>query len=132
MILRIVGTDYYDNCIIGNFFINDFWLCYSLEDKLRKKKIYGKTAIPNGEYKVVLDHSYKYNRVMPHILDVPNFKGVRIHKGNTEKDTEGCVLLGAHKGEGYIYNCSRVYNKLVEQMQEAIENGEEIKIILER
>jgi hypothetical protein len=52
------------------------------------------TAIPVGRYKLIMDMSSRFNREMPHILDVPGFDGVRIHGGVTAADTEGCPMLG--------------------------------------
>lgn len=76
---------------------------YTLEDPVRdidkdgsldEEKVYGKTAIPFGIYKGFLRFSPSKNRVVPELKDVPNFKYIQIHSGNTAKDTQGCILIG--------------------------------------
>jgi hypothetical protein len=75
---------------------------FVLEDKYREIegqpvkdwKVQNETAIPKGIYKLIFDFSNRFQRVMPHILDVEGFEGVRIHSGNSSKNTEGCLILG--------------------------------------
>ena len=75
---------------------------FVLEDAVRevvgqpveKWKLPGVTAIPAGRYRLIIDHSQRFNKDMPHVLNVPGFEGIRIHTGNTPVDTEGCLLLG--------------------------------------
>ena len=84
-----------ENNIIGDLLINGEFFCYVLEDQLRAKgeKVYGETCIPAGTYKVVVDMSNRFKRLMPRLLNVPMFEGVRIHGGNTAKDSHGCPLI---------------------------------------
>jgi hypothetical protein len=96
MELKLTRRVFTDESTIGRLSVNGKDTFWTLEDKQRLpgEKIPGKTAIPTGRFEVVLDHSNRFARTMPHILDVPGFEGVRIHWGNTAKDTEGCILVG--------------------------------------
>lgn len=77
-------------------------LCYVLEDKVREVdgqdvkvwKEQNNTAIPKGVYDVQITFSNRFQTKLPLLADVPGFTGVRIHSGNSSKDTEGCLLLG--------------------------------------
>jgi hypothetical protein len=78
---------------IGDFYIDGEFFCYSLEDRIRFEKVYGKTAIPAGKYRVIVNRSNRFKRLMPLLLDVENFRGIRIHGGNTAEDSHGCPLI---------------------------------------
>lgn len=91
---------------IGKLYIDDNYFCDTLEDTVRKVKIAGKTAIPAGSYKVKKTMSPRFKKILPEILNVPNFAGVRIHSGNTAADTDGCLLLGLNKAKGQVL-CSK-------------------------
>lgn len=75
---------------------------FTLEDAVREQpgmevsrwKLAAMTAIPTGRYRVIIDFSHRFNKDMPHILNVSGFDGVRIHSGNSPADTEGCLLVG--------------------------------------
>ena len=95
-----------------------------------KEKVYGKTCIPNGTYTVVLSYSNRFKRILPELLNVPHFLGIRIHSGNSSKDTEGCVLLGT-KSKGDWVTASRVaFNKVYKLLQAAVARKEEITITI--
>lgn len=78
----------------GQLFIDNVFECFTLEDVVRNEKIPGETAIPLGTYRVLLTYSPAFRKFLPLLMGVPNFVGVRIHAGNTEADTEGCILVG--------------------------------------
>lgn len=90
------------------------------------EKVYGQTAIPRGRYRVTLSLSKRFGRVMPEILDVPGFTGVRIHGGNTEADTHGCPLLGSVRTDSGVANCREVNERLIDLIEIAINAGDEV------
>ena len=118
-----------DNYTIGKLYINDKYFCDTLEDTVRElntinDKIKHKTAIPEGTYKVVVTMSHRFKRLLPLLLNVPYFTGIRIHKGNDENDTSGCILIGENKIKGKVINSTYYEEKLVELMK----NEEDIEI----
>lgn len=92
--LRLERRIFTDDVTVGELYVNDEFFCYVLEDAVRPVKVYGKTAIPRGKYKVELTHSPRFRTHLPLLINVPNYVGVRIHAGNTSLDTEGCLLVG--------------------------------------
>ena len=73
---------------------NEVFKCYTLEDPVRDKKVWGDTAIPAGTYTVKTRFSNRFKKDLPGIENVPGFEGVLIHGGNTKIDTHGCILVG--------------------------------------
>jgi len=108
-----------DTSTIGELLIDGIFECYTLEDIERPIKIKAETAIPKGTYKVIINQSNRFKRLMPLLLNVPNFEGVRIHAGNTNHDTEGCILVGQSRNKNYIGQSRKAYEKLFKKMQAA-------------
>ena len=126
---------------IGKLYINDKYFCDTLEDtdrgltqsmteqQIGSKKVYGKTAIPTGTYRIIISYSNKFKKQMPLLLNVPGFAGIRIHSGNTEKDSLGCILVGKNKAVGKVLESRDTYSKLFSILQEA-NKKETIKITI--
>lgn len=93
------------------------WTCYTLEDQVRLdgQKVPGKTAINAGTYAIMLTESPTLGYRCPELLDVPNFTHIRIHVGNTETDTEGCILVGDHADveHSFIGNSKAAFQELM-------------------
>ena len=136
------------NYTIGKLYINGEYFSDTLEDTDRKLyqgqgkdwiseiKVFGKTAIPFGRYKITLkiksNRFSKYKQYefckgyLPRLINVPCFEGVLIHIGNTAKDTDGCILVGENKMKGAVLNSTETFKRLYEVMKEADNKGEEI------
>jgi len=119
MELKLVRKEFTDDSTIGEFFVNGKFECFTLEDKVRPVKIKGMTAIPTGAYEIVITFSERFKRLLPLFLNVPNFDGVRIHAGNTSKDTEGCILVGQTKKKDFVGNSKAAFEALFKKLQAA-------------
>ena len=128
MKLELKRMFFKDTYTIGHLFVDGQYFCDTLEDVPRAVKVQNETCIPTGDYQVSIDFSNRFQRDMPHVLDVPGFDGIRIHSGNTDKDTDGCILVGQNKIKGEVINSRDTFNKLFPLMQDAIQEGEEISI----
>lgn len=123
---------------IGDLYIDGQWFCNTLEDTdrdlsqdmlltyIQNKKIKSQTAIPTGTYKVDMDtispkfsnyskypYAKQFNAKMPRLLNVKGFEGILIHAGNTQKDTDGCILVGINKVKGQVINSQTTWKKLM-------------------
>lgn len=122
------GRDY----TIGRLSVDGMRFCDTLEDPVRdltkERKIPGNTAIPAGVYDVVVNVSPKFRRLLPRLLNVPHFEGILIHRGNTAKDTAGCILVGLNKYKGMLVDSTAWEQRLVELLRDAQESGDQITI----
>lgn len=120
-------------CTIGNMLIDGKFFCHTLEDKVRKlpeeAKVWGKTAIPAGTYKVEMYDSPRFKRRLPLLKDVPYFTGILIHRGNTVEDTVGCILVGEANGE-QVWNSTKYEQELCMHIDAALARGENITITI--
>lgn len=115
---------------IGKLYVDGVYFCDTIEDRDRglnndmglaeimAKKRYGETAIPYGTYDVEITYSPKYNRMMPEIKGVKGFSGIRIHSGNTSKDTLGCLIVGKNTQVGMVTESRKTYNALFALMKD--------------
>ena len=122
-----------DKSSVGTLYVNGLKECHTLEDRDRHleeggEKVYGETAIPRNTYKVVITYSNRFKQPMPLLVDVPQFEGIRIHPGNTDQNTEGCILVGVGIGQDILYNSRQAYEKLFNKLEAAEALGEEITI----
>ena len=117
---------------VGRLFVDGKFFCNTLEDTVRdlsnEKKVYGKTAIPYGEYKVVYNWSPKFGRNLPRLLNVPAFEGILIHPGNTADDSAGCILVGRNTEVGQLTESRYTSDKLNVLIEDAQRRGESITI----
>lgn len=129
-----------DTYTISNVYINGKWFCNAIEDKdrnlddampladIRRKKIYGETAIPRGTYKVDMDtispkyakknaaYTRPYGHKMPRLKNVKGFEGILIHSGNTAKDSFGCIIVGENKAKGKVINSQATWKRLMDTL----------------
>lgn len=105
MNIKIIRRYKKDNYTIGDLYINGEWFCNTLEDKdrnlndsmnedeIKQIKVYGRTAIPCGTYRITITYSPKFKTKLPLINNVKGFTAIRIHQGNNHNHTEGCILV---------------------------------------
>lgn len=89
----------------------------------KQEKVHGRTAIPRGRYRVITSYSPHFGRVLPELLSVPHFSGIRIHGGNTAEDSEGCILLGRVRTRTGIAQCADLVQRLIDLIDEAWETS---------
>lgn len=118
----------------GRLFADGVFCCHTLEDEVREVegqpverwKIKSETAIPRGRYKVIISKSARFKKDLPLLLNVPGFEGIRIHAGNTNHDTEGCILVGQGKTDVALTESRAAFAEVMEDIRGALDNGEEV------
>ena len=133
MKIQVLREPSRDGATYSAVLVDDKFFCNGLEDVIREQpgvpveqwKIHGETAIPAGTYRVVLNHSYRFKRLMTQILDVPGFSGVRIHNGKGPESTEGCLLVSATSDFNYD---RKAMLELEKKVAFCLSEGEEVTI----
>ena len=128
---------------ISRVYINgSYFGCNALEDtdrgllqtmqlsELQRRKVKGKTAIPRGYYDVRITYSPKYKRMMPLVVDVPAFSGIRMHPLNKPEDSEGCIGYGKNDKVGWISNSKYWTDKICRLIETALNKGEKVTLIV--
>lgn len=135
MLKRIARKSTYT---IGKLYVDGEYFCDTLEDAdrglrqdmplavIRATKRKGITAIPMGRYRVTLGvQSPKFskkaiyqfcNGYLPRLINVPGYEGVLIHVGNTDKDTEGCLLVGRNTQVGKVLESRKTFIALYDRL----------------
>lgn len=119
------GPDY----TLGKMYVDQVFLGHTCEDfdchleEHPEDKVYGRTAIPVGRYEVTLTHSQRFGKVMPLLVDVPGFSGIRIHGGNSAADTLGCPLLGRARSRFGVFDCKETNQRLIAKLEQVRAKG---------
>ena len=129
-----------DAYTVGRMYINGKFYCNTLEDpdrglkdsmslaEIKSKKIYGNIALPTGKYNVVFTYSPKFRRKLPLLENVKGYDGIRIHSGNTAKDTLGCILVGENKEKGKVLNSRKWSDDLNTRISQMVLLGQKVTI----
>jgi len=136
MLLEVRREPSAHGCTLGSLYVDGEFECFTLEDVIREValqpvalwKIPGETAIPSGTYRVIVNMSNRFQRLLPLLVDVPGFAGVRIHSGNCAADTEGCILVGRRRGVATILDSRLAFEALFAKIQSAIGRGEAVQV----
>ena len=125
---------------ISKLYNDGVYLCDVLEDRDRgldgnmslneilTKKVKANTAIPVGRYEIKLTMSPRFKRVLPLLMNVKGFEGVRIHPGNKPEDTEGCLLVGFNKVKGQLVDSRKAFDTLYRMLADEVKRGKRIFI----
>ncbi|MGA8151997.1 MAG: DUF5675 family protein [Terriglobales bacterium] len=123
-------------CTLGSLYVDGEFECFTLEDVVRevpmlaveKWKVPDETAIPSGTYEVIVDESAHFQKLLPLLLKVPGFEGVRIHSGNVAADTEGCILVGKRRTANAVLASRAAFNALFGKIKTAIAEGQTVRV----
>lgn len=140
-IVREPVTRAIESYTLGKMYLDNVFFCQALEDEDRflersledisEKKVYGRTAIPRGRYRLVTSFSNRFQRVLPAVLDVPGFSGIRVHGGNTANDSLGCILVGQVRTSLGIAKCKDTVQRIIDQIDDGAELGIETWLEIE-
>lgn len=131
MHLRVIREPSTTAATLGILLIDGVFACWTLEDVVRAVKIPGETAIPAGRYDVRLSLSQRFQKVLPELLAVPGYSGIRVHAGNGVGDTQGCVLVGRKRTTNGVLESKLALMEVMEYLRRATTAGDLITISIE-
>jgi hypothetical protein len=136
MKIRVERFEFGKDYTLSRVYLDGKFECYAIEDEIREVKVKGETAVPYGKYEVGMRYSPKFTPRTGHdmiwVKNVPNFQWILIHTGNTEKDTDGCLIVGTKVG--YLNGVRAVlaskiaYDKFYPQVLAAMDAGQKVTI----
>jgi hypothetical protein len=139
MELKLVRKIFNAKSVEGNLYVDGKWFCNTIEDQVRAEpgewkpelKVYAETAIPYGTYPVLVTWSNRFKRLLPGIFNVPNFEGIRIHNGTTEKSSAGCIIVSYKDDDKNhkLINDKAAMNDLTKLIEKA-QKHQKVKIII--
>ena len=120
----------------GRMYANGEFECFTVEDADRRlesggSKIQNQTAIPKGTYDVAWTMSPRFKKMMPLLLNVPGFSGVRIHAGNKSADTEGCIIVGAlndSMDDDFVGASKVAVSRLYPKIEQTLKAGKKVTL----
>lgn len=115
---------------IGEMLVDEKFECFTLEDTVRAPgvKVFGETAIPKGTYAIDVTMSTRFKRMLPLLLNVEGFDGIRIHPGNTAADTRGCILVGRSRLLASVGQSVAAFAPLFEKIRAARARAETVTL----
>ena len=131
MKLKLVRGKATAAAVEGKLYVNDVFECYTVEDRPRDKKVYGMTGIPTGVYEVVVTMSNRFKKRLPLLIGVPGFEGIRIHSGNSSKDSEGCIIVGSvnnRTDDDWVGASKVAMQRLLPKIEDAIAVKEKVTL----
>jgi len=148
MRLEVLRVSSQHNCTLGLLFDvsgeTRKFLCFTLEDEFREKKVRGKTRIPAGEYEITLRREGGFHqryaqqfgslhKGMLWVRNVPEFEFILIHGGNSHADTEGCLLVGDQLTQninraGFLGSSIPAYRRIYPPIAKALEENKKVHI----
>lgn len=137
-VTRVAGAENYTQ---GRVYLDNVFFCHSCEDEDRflersledvsERKIYGRTAVPRGKYRLITSMSHRFGKVLPEVLDTPGFSGIRMHGGNRAEDSLGCILVGRVRTSSGIAQCADTVQRIIQQIEDAADLGIETWLEIE-
>ena len=109
-----------DGATLGELTIDGAHECWTLERDITE----GKGPIPAGRYQIVVTWSPAFGRLMPLLVRVPGFDGIRNHPGNTVEDTLGCICVGETEGDAFIGASVAAFDALYPKIEAACATDE--------
>ena len=131
-VIKVKRFAFKETYTVSRITVDDVYVCDGMEDKVRvlnsiEDKIKHKTAIPAGTYDADIYFSKKFGYKVIRLFDVPYFEGIYVHKGNTAKESHGCIIVGKNDKKGWLSNPTIYMNKLIE----AVEGADKITVTIE-
>ena len=149
MKIDVVRTQFGIDATNGMMFIDGKFECYTLEDQYQAVKVMHETCIPEGTYKIKFRkvggfhdrYSARYKNAhygMLELQDVPDFKYILIHSGNTDEHTSGCILTGNTQQDldlgkdGMIGQSRNAYERMYRKVSAVLLQGKEVSITISK
>lgn len=144
MEILLLRNRFYKTHTIGQLYIDGVYFCFVLEDVIRpdpnpdtpwnEAKVQDETAIPEGKYEIILENSGLFGPDTPTLRNVPGYQYIRVHAGNTDKNTKGCLILGYKLADNGVIAVGSTKPAVIDfkgKVKQAIQSGKRVYITIQ-
>jgi len=121
LVMVLTRRSFLSDCTRGTVIINQD--VFETLEPVRRTDGLKPRCIPPGKYKVVLEYSKKFDKILPELKGVPGFDEAKFHRGNYAHETDACILPGLTGDKTHVWKSLKAVTAIIKHIEAAEKAG---------